>query len=244
MSVQSAKSEYTGGVSLAERQVTVRRKTAGEIIYRCGKRCFDFLAALVGSVLLFLPMCLIALVIMINDPGNPFYVQERVGQHGKMIRVIKFRSMKKNADDLEKMLTPEELVRYQEEYKLDQDPRLLGYKPGMKGNCLGELLRKGSIDELPQFWNILWGNMSFVGPRPILPRELEDNYSPEEQRELLSVKPGLSGHWQVSARNNATYATGERQELELYYVRNAGVKLDLKILFATFGVVISGEGAK
>jgi lipopolysaccharide/colanic/teichoic acid biosynthesis glycosyltransferase len=145
------------------------------------------------------------------------------------------------------MLTPEQLEEYRREYKLEDDPRLIGYKkPGDGSKCFGAFIRRTSIDELPQIlFNIcLRGNMSVVGPRPILRDELTENYTPAEQRALLSVKPGLTGYWQAYARNNATYESGERQHMELYYVKNASFLMDLKIIFATVGSVLKGSGAK
>ena len=155
--------------------------------------------------------------------------------------------MKKHADDLEKMLTPEQLEEYHTEYKLLDDPRLLGYrKAGDGSRCFGAVIRKTSIDELPQIlFNILLrGNMSVVGPRPILPDELEENYSPEEQKLLLSVKPGLTGYWQAYARNDATYASGERQQMELYYIYNRSFMLDIKIILQTVVSVVRKAGAR
>ena len=216
-------------------------------VYLLGKRCFDFASALCISVVMLLPMAILALLIMIKDPGNPFYMQRRVGQNGKEIGVLKFRSMRKNADHLEDMLTPEQLEAYRKEYKLEDDPRLIGYKkPGDGKRCFGSKLRRSSLDELPQIpWNILiMGNMSVVGPRPILPEELEKNYTPEQQKLFLSVKPGLTGYWQAYARNDASYEFGKRQEMELYYVRNEGFQLDMKILFDTIGAVINKRGVK
>lgn len=216
-------------------------------IYFFVKRCFDFLSSLCASIILLIPMGLIALLIMVRDPGNPFFMHKRVGMNGKEIDVLKFRSMRKNADRLESMLNPEQIAQYKKEYKLDDDPRLIGYhKAGDGDKCLGAFLRRTSLDELPQIiWNIcIMGNMSVVGPRPILQEELQGNYSSEEQKMLLSFKPGLTGYWQAYARNNATYETGKRQAMELHYVRNASIRLDVKILFATVGAVISKKGAQ
>lgn len=215
--------------------------------YLAGKRCFDVVSALCASILLLIPMAAIAAVVMVKDLGNPFYVQKRVGKDGKPLRVFKFRSMKRNADHLEEMLTPEQLEEYHREYKLTDDPRLLGYKrPGDSQKCFGAMIRRTSIDELPQIlFNILLrGDMSVVGPRPILEDELEENYTPEEQAVLLSAKPGLTGYWQAYARNNATYATGERQAMELYYVRNRSFGLDIKIILHTVVSVLRKDGAK
>lgn len=213
--------------------------------YLTVKRIFDFFVSFVASIVLVIPMAVVAILIFLQDPGNPFYVQKRVGQDGKMIKVVKFRSMRKNADNLEQMLTTEELIRYKKEYKLDRDPRLLGYKKEKKTN-FGEIIRKTSIDEIPQilFNILLMGNMSLVGPRPILKDELEKNYTKEEQHLFLSAKPGLTGYWQAYARNNATYESGLRQEMELYYTKNANFWFDIKIIFATVGAVIRKTGAK
>jgi lipopolysaccharide/colanic/teichoic acid biosynthesis glycosyltransferase len=211
------------------------------------KRCFDFVTSALASIILLIPMVIIGLMVVAKSLGSPFYVQERVGQGGKRIRVYKFRSMKKNADHLEQMLTPEQLEEYRAEYKLVDDPRLLGYKkPGDGSRCFGAVIRKTSLDELPQiFFNILIrGNMSVVGPRPILPEELEENYTPEEQVLLLSVKPGLTGYWQAYARNDATYASGERQKMELHYIRNRSFRLDIKIILQTVISVLRKTGAR
>lgn len=222
------------------------RKQAG-ISYRIVKRCFDFLSSLAVSIILLIPLTVLALLVVIKDFGNPFYVQKRVGQNGKEMLVAKLRSMKKGADHLEDMLSPEQLEEYRREYKLSDDPRLIGYrKSGDSSKCFGGFIRKASLDELPQIvWNIcIKGDMSVVGPRPILRDELEEHYSPEQQAVLLSVKPGLTGYWQAYARNNATYETGKRQHMELYYVQNQSLWLDIKILFATVGAVLRERGAK
>ena len=211
------------------------------------KRVFDFLSALCVSVILLIPLAILSLLVLIKDPGSPFYVQKRVGQHGTVLPIIKLRSMKMGADKLENMLTPEQLEEYRREYKLADDPRLIGYKkPGDSSRCFGGVIRKMSLDELFQIvWNIcIKGNMSVVGPRPILQEELEQNYTKEEQQLLLSVKPGLTGYWQAYARNNATYASGKRQQMELYYVKNCSIKLDIQILFATVKAVLTRSGAK
>lgn len=214
-------------------------------LYDFFKRAFDIAVSLIASIILLLPMIVISILISVKDKGNPFYFHERIGKNGAAIRVCKFRSMKKGADDLERTLTPEQLEEYRKEFKLRDDPRLIGYKnPGDGRKCFGAKLRRMSIDELPQiFFNILVkGNMSVVGPRPILREELEKNYTPEEQGLLLSVKPGLTGYWQVYARNNAEYASGKRQEMELYYIRNRSFWLDIKIIFKTAGVVLQKKG--
>ena len=216
-------------------------------LYLFAKRCFDLMASLLASIILLVPLLVLCICVVAEDFGCPFYVQERVGKNGKMLRMAKLRSMKCGSDNIETTLSQEQLEEYHKEYKLSDDPRLIGWqKPGDSKRCFGAFIRRLSLDEIPQiFWNILIkGDMSVVGPRPILRQELEDNYTPEEQEKLLSVKPGLTGYWQAYARNNASYATGERQRMELYYAENQGVWLDIKILFATVGAVLRKTGAK
>lgn len=211
------------------------------------KRCIDIVFSLIATVLLAIPVAVLCMVIMYKDFGNPFYVHQRVGKGGKIFHMLKLRSMRVGADDLNTMLSPKQLEEYRKEYKIDDDPRLIGWgKTGDCTKCFGAFLRRLSLDEIPQiFWNILIkGNMSLVGPRPILREEMEANYTQEEQKLLTSVKPGLTGYWQAYARNNATYKTGERQRMELYYVHNQSLWLDLKIMFATVGAVLRKYGAK
>ncbi len=217
------------------------------IFYRVAKRVFDFVAALGLSVLILIPFTIVALIVSFKDHGSPFYKQKRVGRFYEPLYVWKFRSMKKGADNLEKMLTPEQLENYKREYKLDDDPRLIGYrKPGDSKKCFGGVIRSLSIDELPQIiLNIcILGNMSVIGPRPILDSELAENYTSAEQKALLSVKPGLTGYWQAYARNDVGYEDHKRQDMELYYVKNQCILLDLKILFKTVFSVLKKQGAK
>lgn len=217
------------------------------IVYRIVKRVFDFVAALCVSIVILIPFTLVALIISLKDYGSPFYKQKRVGKFGQALYIWKFRSMKKGADNLETMLTPEQLEEYKREYKLDDDPRLIGYrKPGDSKKCFGGMIRSMSIDELPQIlFNIcILGNMSVIGPRPILEDELAENYTPAEQKALLSVKPGLTGYWQAYARNDVGYEDHKRQNMELYYVKNQSILLDIKILFKTVISVLKKQGAK
>lgn len=208
------------------------------ICYEFIKRIFDFVSSLLVSIVLIIPCIVIAAIIFSVDPGNPFFVQERVGKNMKPIKMVKFRSMVKNADDLQSVFSPDEYEQYLKEFKLENDPRLLP-----KG--IGDFIRKLSLDELPQIiFNIcIKGDMSVIGPRPILPEELEMNYTPQEQQLLTSVKPGLTGYWQAYARNNVGYEDGKRQEMELYYVHNRGIKLDIKILFQSVIAVLKRDGA-
>lgn len=233
-------------MDLSENVVHEKTSTAikEKTFYDFIKRMFDVLASLTATVVLFIPMIILAIIISVKDKGSPFYFQKRVGKNGKLINVCKFRSMKNGSDNLEKSLTEEQLREYYQEYKLKDDPRLIGYNPNMADKkCFGEKLRELKLDELPQItYNILIaGNMTIVGPRPILEDELAENYSEEERKQLLSVKPGLTGYWQVFAGNKAGYADGKRQQMELYYVENRSLLLDLRILFKTVSFLLIRE---
>ena len=198
------------------------------------KRLFDFISSLTMLILLLPVFALLSILVKAEDGGNVFYKHNRIGMNGKKIGVYKFRSMKLNADKLEDVLTPEQLEEYKKEFKIDNDPRI---------TKIGDFLRKSSLDELPQLINILRGELSVIGPRPIIEPELQ-MYNEEDRIKFLSVKPGLTGYWQAYARNNATYESGERQKMELYYVDHACVWLDIKILFKTVVSVLKRDGAK
>ena len=138
-----------------------------------------------------------------------------------------------DADNLERWLTPAQLKTYLTECKLDNDPRI---------TPVGRFLRKTSLDELPQLVSVLKGDMSLVGPRPVVEREAKA-YG-DYENELLSVKPGITGWWQINARGNSSFLSMESQELQLYYVAHCSLLFDLKILFKTVAVVLKGKGAK
>ena len=232
------------GVTLKK---TGRKRRRPGWVYAFLKRMADIFLSFFLTVL-FLPVSLLtALLIFARTGHNPFFLQGRMGRNGKIIKVLKFRTMRQDAADLSLVLSPEELALYRQEYKLGDDPRLIGYRrPGDGTRCFGAILRRTSIDELPQlFFNILLlGNMSLVGPRPILRDELQKHYTPEEQKAFLSVKPGLTGFWQAYARNEACYSDGQRQWMELYYVAHQSVGLDIRILFRTVVAVLTKAGAK
>ena len=148
--------------------------------------------------------------------------------------MYKFRSMVVDANDLKRWLTPQQLKTYITECKLENDPRI---------TRIGQLIRKTSLDELPQLFSVLKGDMSLVGPRPVVDSEIT-NYSLGNAKILLNTKPGITGYWQVNGRSDSTYVSGKRQEMELYYVENRSLTLDIKILFKTVWVVLDGKGAK
>lgn len=209
-------------------------KTSG-VLYRSLKQLTDFFIGLIGTLVIVLPSSLIIFIIykIKGYKGSVFFTQYRVGLNGEKFKIIKFRSMVENAEEI--LMANEKLHQkyIENSYKLppNEDPRL---------TIIGNFIRKTSIDEFPQFINILRGDMSFIGPRPILDKELEE-YSEEEQKLLLSVKPGITGMWQVSGRSEVYYP--ERCEMELYYPRNQSLALDIKIFFLTIKQVLLGKGA-
>lgn len=200
------------------------------MLYRAIKRLFDFFVSLVLSIIMLPFFILIAVAIKIDSSGPVFFVHNRVGKNGKRLPLLKFRTMVDGAENMIKDFTPEQRKEWEENYKLENDPRV---------TKIGKFLRKTSIDELPQLYNILVGQLSFVGPRPVTKEEIE-KYG-INKTVVLSVTPGLTGWWACNGRSNIDY--DERMELELYYVEHASIILDVKILFKTFGVVLTHEGA-
>jgi lipopolysaccharide/colanic/teichoic acid biosynthesis glycosyltransferase len=202
-------------------------------IYRVSKRTMDIVGALAGLVLLLPVFLAIAFLMKLQEPkGYVFFNQRRIGIHMKMFKIIKFRSMVSNAEERLKS-DPVLYKKYVDNnYKLeqDEDPRI---------TRLGRFLRKSSLDELPQFINVLKGDMSLVGPRPVVRDELKE-YG-DKITDFLSVKPGITGYWQVSGRSEVGYP--ERVELELYYVYNQSIWMDIKIIFLTVWYVLLKRGA-
>ena len=198
--------------------------------YSIFKRILDIILSLTAIILLLPLFLVLAIIIKIDSKGRIIFKHKRIGQKGKIIYMYKFRTMVENAEDLIQKFTPEQKKEYEKNYKLDNDFRI---------TRVGKILRKTSLDELPQLFNILTGDMSFVGPRPIVKKELE-KYGTNQEK-LLSTKPGLTGFWQAHGRSNTTY--DERICMELYYVSNASLKLDIKIFFKTVISVLKREGA-
>ena len=173
-----------------------RIKPSGTLGYRFVKRLFDLVFSLLMSVLLLIPIAVVCALISLESPGSPMYAQERVGKGGKTIRIFKLRSMVADAGNVQKYLSPEQLHQWEVERKVDDDPRI---------TKIGQFIRKCSIDEMPQFLNVLNGDLSVIGPRPITRDELEQHFTDEEKAELLSVQPGITGLWQATDRNEATF---------------------------------------
>lgn len=199
--------------------------------YHIAKRSLDIIFSLLGTALCVLPMMLIALIISLESPGSPIYVHQRIGKNGKPLPLLKFRSMYIDADKMKENFTPQQKEEWEQNFKLENDPRITKF---------GQFLRKSSLDELPQLLNVLKGDLSIVGPRPVVEEELE-KYG-EDKEKFLSVTPGLTGYWQAYARSDCSYE--QRMEMELTYVEKANLWWDIKIVFATVGAVLRGRGAK
>lgn len=202
-------------------------------MYKIIKRVFDVVLSCIALILLSPIFLLIGIVIRLDSKGPVFFKHRRVGYKNRDITILKFRSMYENAEDMVKSFQGKIKEEWESNYKLDNDPRV---------TRIGRILRKTSLDELPQLGDILTGKLSIVGPRPVIRDELVAKWSPEEQEKLLSVKPGLTGYWASHGRSNTTYE--ERKKLELYYVDNASLLLDIKIILGTIPSLLSKKGAK
>ena len=201
------------------------------------KRPFDIVFSLF-AILITLPIMVpIAIAIKLTDKESILYKQKRPGLNGRQFYLYKFRTMYPNNDEiLEKYLKTNSKAK--EEWKKYR--KLKTYDPRV--TPIGKFLRKTSLDELPQFFNVLKGDMSVVGPRPYIESEFEEYNIPTDIREkLLSVKPGITGLWQVNHRNEATFEERIKQDLE--YIKNQSFLLDLKIIFKTIKVMLTGKGA-
>lgn len=197
-----------------------------------GKRLFDIVFSLSVLIILAPLYLVIASLIFFSSGGGVFYSQTRVGKNGKLFSCIKFRTMVPRADQvLQELLNncPNSRAEFESSYKLKKDPRV---------TPIGKWLRLTSLDELPQFWHVLSGDMSVVGPRPLVPEELIRYGEAIEQ--VLTVRPGITGLWQVSGRNDIPY--NRRVQLDLYYSRHHSWRLDLWIVLKTIRIVLFPKG--
>nr|WP_240390848.1 sugar transferase [Bacillus sp. Y1] len=199
-------------------------------LYNLSKRVIDIIGSLLGIIILGFVLIIVAILIKLEDPkGNIIFSQERVGKNGRIFRMYKFRSMIVNAE--EKL---QELLQYNEVdgamFKMKEDPRV---------TKIGSFIRKTSIDELPQLFNVLKGDMSLVGPRPPLIREVEEYTMYDKQR--LLVTPGCTGLWQISGRSNLDFA--QMVELDLTYIEKRSLFFDVKIILKTVLVLFGSKDA-
>lgn len=213
----------------------IPEKIKGGKGYNFFKRVFDFFSSFL-LILVISPVLLILFIIQIfATKGHPIFPDKRIGKNGKEITVFKFRSMYFDAEsNIDKYLTAEQKETWLRERKIDNDPRI---------TKVGHFLRKTSLDELPQLFNILFGTMSVVGPRPISKKELE-NFTEDELKVLFLARPGLTGYWQVYGRSDVDFESGERQKLELEYFGKRSFWFDFGLIFKTVPAVIRHKGAK
>lgn len=216
-------------------QQGVQRTSLRELGYCFIKRIFDIVCGLIGLICL-IPLTILVKIISVcsGDHKSIFYTQKRIGKNGREFKLYKFRSMVPNADEILEQTLKMDKVRAEEwkKYqKFEHDPRI---------TKIGNILRKTSLDEVPQFINILKGDMSMIGPRPLVPGELDLHDGNHEIYE--SVRPGITGWWACNGRSATTYA--ERLELEYYYVKNKSLWLDIKCVFKTISAVLTKKGAK
>lgn len=194
-----------------------------DIRYKKIKRVLDILLSIIFLIITSPIIIIISIIVMIQFKHLPIYKQQRVGKHGKLFNIYKFQTMVDNSQAIFDSFPNELKIKYYKNYKLDNDPRI---------TKMGYILRKLSLDELPQLVNVLKGEMSLVGPRPVLKEELK-KYG-DKTNKLLSVKPGMTGFWQVNGHNDLTY--NQRIALDMFYVDNISLKLDTLILIKTFTI--------
>ncbi|WFB61626.1 sugar transferase [Paenibacillus sp. BR1-192] len=201
-----------------------------KLVYLMIKRTIDIICALVGLLVLAPFFLIVAILIKLEDPkGSIFFYQTRIGKNEKPFRMYKFRSMVSNAEELlEKLLDQNEIRGAM--FKMKDDPRI---------TRIGKFIRKTSFDELPQLWNVIRGEMSLVGPRPPLPREVAEYSNYDKLR--LQVTPGCTGLWQVSGRNNLNF--DEMLKLDLEYIEQRSLWLDIKVMLRTVKIMILPNSA-
>lgn len=211
--------------------------TSGQMLL---KRILDILGGIVGLIFTGLISIVVIPAIYISDPGPVFFSQERVGLNGRIFRIYKFRSMYQDAEERKKeLMEKNEMSGFM--FKLDADPRIIGSGPDGTKKGIGHIIRAASLDEFPQFWNVLKGDMSLVGTRP--PTIDEWQQYDLHHRARLAVKPGITGLWQVSGRSDISDFE-EVVKLDTEYIENWSFGLDLKILFKTVAVVLTRKGSK
>lgn len=214
--------------SVREKATTQARRRD---VYLIIKHCFDFVFSILLLIVLLPFFLLICLLICISSKGPIIYKHRRVGKNGRPLDVLKFRTMVPDADKQIGMFTPLQMLEWQSNYKVENDPRVTG---------IGRILRMTSLDELPQLVNVIKGELSLVGPRPVTQEEA-DLYGPNRDK-FLSVTPGLTGYWQAYARSDCSYE--QRMKMELDYVEHRNLLWDIRILFKTVERVVSCRGAK
>lgn len=224
----------TNGEIILDKNIVLTEKNEkiiqNNIYSKYVKRAIDIIISFIGLIVLSPIFLVIGILIKIESKGPVFFLHERIGKNGKKIKIYKFRTMVKNAEELFQKFTLEQLNEFEKNFKLQNDPRV---------TKIGRMLRKSSIDELPQLLNVLKGELSLIGPRPVIKEELEKYKNNKEK--FLSITPGLTGNWAANGRSCTSYE--ERMNMELYYIDNISFKLDIKIFFKTLQTVLKREGA-
>ena len=215
---------------MEEKQLELESKSSMEFsLYEVIKRLIDVVCSFLGVIVLSPLFIIIAIIIKTTSKGPVFFSQKRVGKNGKEFYMYKFRSMVVNAEELKEKLSAQNEMSGPM-FKMKDDPRV---------TKVGKFIRKTSIDELPQLWNVLKGDMSLVGPRPSLPKEVAQFEDWMYKR--LEVKPGLTCYWQVSGRNNIDFE--DWMKLDVKYVKERNLWIDIKLIFKTVGVLFGDKNA-
>lgn len=205
----------------------IKEQMENRRVYEFVKRIIDVICSLIGLIVLMPILSIVAIIIKIESKGPIIFAQDRVGKDGKVFKMYKFRSMVSNAEELKEKLVKEN-ERTGPMFKIKKDPRI---------TRIGRIIRKTSIDELPQLVNILKGEMSIVGPRPSLPKEVNQFDGWMMQR--LDVKPGLTCYWQVNGRDDIEFT--EWMKLDIKYVNERNIAIDIKLIFKTFFVLLGDK---
>ncbi len=216
-------------INIEENQLDIERKES-KLMYNFVKRFIDIFCSALGIILLSPVFIIVGTIIKLDSKGPVIFSQKRVGKDGQKFKMYKFRSMVVNAEELKKKLMHQNEMSGPM-FKMKDDPRI---------TKIGKFIRKTSIDELPQLINVLKGEMSLVGPRPSLPKEVAQ-FEPWMMRRL-DVKPGLTCYWQVSGRNNIDF--DDWMKLDIKYVQDRSIKLDIKLIFKTFFVLFGDKNAR
>lgn len=199
-------------------------------LYSIIKKIMDLILSLIGLILLIPVFLILAILVKLDSKGPVFYAHTRKGKNRSDIKIYKFRTMYSNSDEIFESFSDEQKEEYYKNFKLDNDPRV---------TKVGDFLRRTSLDEIPQLINVLKGDLSLVGPRPIVEKEI-CKYGQYADK-LFSVIPGITGYWQANGRSDTSY--DERIEMDMYYIDNKSILLDIKIMFKTVISVIKKEGA-
>lgn len=199
-------------------------------LYSVTKKSMDLISSFIGLILLIPVFLILAILVKLDSKGPVFYAHTRKGKNRSDIKIYKFRTMYSNSDEIFESFSDEQKEEYYKNFKLDNDPRV---------TKVGDFLRRTSLDEIPQLINVLKGDLSLVGPRPIVEKEI-CKYGQYADK-LFSVIPGITGYWQSHGRSDTSYE--ERIEMDMYYIDNRSILLDIKIMFKTVISVIKKEGA-